>query len=141
MRQPTVPPTAGLPLQLGDLWPSGAGSLAAQLAAWLGVESVQLECSGTSALMVALRSLKTLSPERSEVVAPAYTCPLVALAIAQCGLQLRLCDLRADALDMDPVCLQRLCSERTLAVLPRICVGVWPMWMPLCNARVPWAPM
>ena len=84
----------------------------------LGVESVQLECSGTSALMVALRSLKTLSPERSEVVAPAYTCPLVALAIAQCGLQLRLCDLRADALDMDPVCLQRLCSERTLAVLP-----------------------
>jgi dTDP-4-amino-4,6-dideoxygalactose transaminase len=55
---------------------------------------------------------------RSEVVAPAYTCPLVALAIAQCGLQLRLCDLRADALDMDPVCLQRLCSDRTLAVLP-----------------------
>ena len=79
---------------------------------------VQLECSGTSALMVALRSLKTLSPGRSEVVAPAYTCPLVALAIAQCGLQLRLCDLRADALDMDPVCLQRLCSDRTLAVLP-----------------------
>jgi hypothetical protein len=62
MRQPTVPPTAGLPLQLGDLWPSGAGSLAGQLAAWLGVEAVQLECSGTSALMVALRSLKTLSP-------------------------------------------------------------------------------
>ena len=102
MRQPTVPPTAGLPLQLGDLWPSGAGSLAGQLAAWLGVEAVQLECSGTSALMVALRSLKTLSPERSEVVAPAYTCPLVALAIAQCGLQLRLCDLRADALDKFP---------------------------------------
>lgn len=118
MRQPTVPPTAGLPLQLGDLWPSGAGSLAAQLAAWLGVEAVQLECSGTSALMVALRSLQALSPGRSEVVAPAYTCPLVALAIAQCGLQLRLCDLRVDALDMDPVCLQRLCSDRTLAVLP-----------------------
>lgn len=118
MRQPTVPPTAGLPLQLGDLWPWGGGSLAGQLAAWLGVEAVQLECSGTSALMVALRSLKALSPQRSEVVAPAYTCPLVALAIAQCGLQLRLCDLRADALDMDPVCLQRLCSERTLAVLP-----------------------
>ncbi|MDR3064103.1 MAG: DegT/DnrJ/EryC1/StrS family aminotransferase [Comamonas sp.] len=118
MRQPTVPPTAGLPLQLGDLWPSGAGSLAGRLAEWLGVDAVQLECSGTSALMVALRSLQALRPGRSEVIAPAYTCPLVALAISQCGLQLRLCDLRADVLDMDPVCLQHLCSERTLAVLP-----------------------
>ncbi|MDR0216564.1 MAG: DegT/DnrJ/EryC1/StrS family aminotransferase [Comamonas sp.] len=118
MRSITVPPTAGLPLQLGDLWPFGAGNFAQQLATWLGIEAVQLECSGTSALMVALRSLKSLKPGRSEIIAPAYTCPLVALAIAQCGLQLRLCDLRADALDMDPACLQRLCCEQTLAVLP-----------------------
>lgn len=68
--------------------------------------------------MVALRSLKRLRPERSEVVAPAYTCPLVALAIAQCGLQLRLCDLRADALDMDAERLRQLCNDKTLAVLP-----------------------
>lgn len=114
----TIPPTAGLPLQLSDLWPWHPASLAPQLASWLGMESVQLECSGTSALMVALRTLHSLKPERSEVVAPAYTCPLVALAIAQCGLQLRLCDLRSDALDMDPACLQQLCTERTLAVLP-----------------------
>lgn len=114
----TIPPTAGLPLQLSDLWPWHSASLAPLLASWLDIESVQLECSGTSALMVALRTLQSLQPERSEVVAPAYTCPLVALAIAQCGLQLRLCDLRADALDMDPACLRRLCTERTLAVLP-----------------------
>ena len=118
MREVTVPPTAGLPLQLTDLLPWPAAHFAQQLAQWLRVDEVQLECSGTSALMVALRALKTLKPGRVEVIAPAYTCPLVALAIAQCGLQLRLCDLRADALDMDPARLQKLCSDKTLAVLP-----------------------
>ena len=118
MREFTVPPTAGLPLQLTDLLPWPAAHFAQQLAQWLRVDGVQLECSGTSALMVALRALKTLKPGRVEVIAPAYTCPLVALAIAQCGLQLRLCDLRADALDMDPARLQQLCSDKTLAVLP-----------------------
>ena len=118
MREVTVPPTAGLPLQLTDLLPWPAAHFAQQLAQWLRVDEVQLECSGTSALMVALRALKTLKPGRVEVIAPAYTCPLVALAIAQCGLQLRLCDLRADALDMDPARLQQLCSDNTLAVLP-----------------------
>ena len=118
MREVTVPPTAGLPLQLTDLLPWPAAHFAQQLAQWLRVDEVQLECSGTSALMVALRALKTLKPGRVEVIAPAYTCPLVALAIAQCGLQSRLCDLRADALDMDPVRLQQLCSGKTLAVLP-----------------------
>ena len=118
MRHVTVPPTAGLPLKLADLLPWPVGDFSQQLAAWLGVDGVQLECSGTSALMVALRALQSLKPQRSEVIAPAYTCPLVALAIAQCGLKIRLCDLRADALDMDPVRLQQLCSSQTLAVLP-----------------------
>ena len=118
MREVTVPPTAGLPLQLTDLLPWPAAHFAQQLAQWLRVEEVQLECSGTSALMVALRAVKALKPGRLEVIAPAYTCPLVALAVAQCGLRLRLCDLRADALDMDPACLQQLCSDNTLAVLP-----------------------
>ena len=118
MREVTVPPTAGLPLQLTDLLPWPTAHFAQQLAQWLQVDEVQLECSGTSALMVALCALKTLKPDRVEVIAPAYTCPLVALAIAQCGLQLRLCDLRADALDMDPARLQQLCSDKTLAVLP-----------------------
>ena len=136
MRLPTVPPTAGLPLQFGDLLPWRGGDLARDLAAWLQLPELQLECSGTSALMVALRALKALEPGRSEVVAPAYTCPLVALAIAQCGLQLRLCDLRADALDMDPDALRGLCSARTLAVLPtHLCGRVADVGQALACAR------
>lgn len=118
MAERMLPPTAGLPLRAADLLPWGDADLAGALAQWLGLPAVQLECSGTSALMVALQTLARLAPARREVIAPAYTCPLVALAIAQCGLQLRLCELRSDALDMSAPHLRALCSERTLAVLP-----------------------
>lgn len=118
MAEPLVPPTAGLPLAAADLRPWGSADLAGALGEWLGVPAVQLECSGTSALMVALAALKHRAPARTEVVIPAYTCPLVPLAIAASGLQARLCDLRADAPDMDSGHLTALCSERTLAVLP-----------------------
>ena len=113
-----VPPTDGLPVHVADLAPWGDASLDAALAAWLGVPATQLECSGTSALMVALRTLKKLAPARNEVIVPAYTCPLVAMAIAQSGLQTRLCDLSPDALDMDEHVLRALCSEKTLAIVP-----------------------
>ena len=72
--------------------PWGDANFDDALAAWLNVPEVQLECSGTSALMVALRTLQKIAPARNEVIMPAYTCPLVAMAISQCGLQARLCD-------------------------------------------------
>ena len=114
----TVPPTAGLPLRLSDLMPWGNANFGKALAAWLNVPDVQLECSGTSALMVALRTLKKIAPARNQVILPAYTCPLVVLAVSQCGLQVRLCDLRSDALDMDGARLRALCNETTLAIVP-----------------------
>ena len=114
----TVPPTAGLPLRFSDLMPWGDANFDDALAAWLNVPEVQLECSGTSALMVALRTLQKIAPARNEVIMPAYTCPLVAMAISQCGLQARLCDLSPDALDMDETMLRGLCSEKTLAIVP-----------------------
>lgn len=136
MARHTVPPTAGLPLHARDLLPWGHAGLAPALADWLGVPAVQLECSGTSALMVALRTLQQLQPQRREVIAPAYTCPLVALAVAQCGLELRLCDMDAEALDMDEVALAALCSPRTLAVLPtHLCGRVADVAMALRRAR------
>ncbi|CAB5681440.1 L-glutamine:2-deoxy-scyllo-inosose aminotransferase [Delftia tsuruhatensis] len=136
MAERVLPPTAGLPLRAADLLPWGDADLAGALAQWLGVPSVQLECSGTSALMVALQALRRLAPARSEVIVPAYTCPLVALAVAHCGLQLRLCELRPDALDMSALHLRALCSERTLAVLPtHLCGRVADVAMALDCAR------
>ncbi|MDA8453850.1 DegT/DnrJ/EryC1/StrS family aminotransferase [Acidovorax sp. GBBC 3334] len=120
---PEAPPTAGLPLQWGDLRPGGDTDLGGALARFLGMPSVQVECSGTAALVVALTALRERAPARDEVIAPVYTCPLVALAAAHCGLRLRLCDLRPGSLDLCPAGLQALCGPRTLAVLPTHLAG------------------
>ena len=100
-RPQELPPTAGLPLRWRDLLP-GAPTLASELAAQLGTPPLQLECSGTASLLIALTALRQLQPSRRRVVVPAYTCPLVAIAVRQAGLELQLCDLRPGQYDMDP---------------------------------------
>ncbi|MFT3789497.1 MAG: DegT/DnrJ/EryC1/StrS family aminotransferase [Rudaea sp.] len=117
-----VPPTAGLPPHWRDLGFSRTHSLAECAAEFLGVDEVQIECSGTAALVVALTVLKRRSA-RTSVVVPAYTCPLVAIAVAHCGLKLRLCDLAPDGIDMDAAALAALCDEDTLAIVPTHLAG------------------
>ena len=117
-----LPPTAGLPLRPGDLRP-GAPALADNLAALLGTPPLQLECSGTAALLLALTTLRELQPQRRRVVVPAFTCPLVAIAVQQAGLELELCDLRHGHCDMDPAALRAACDERTLAIIPTHLAG------------------
>ena len=116
-RRHELPPTAGLPLRLADLRP-GRATLAADVAAQLGTPPLALACSGTAALLIALSALHELKPARRRVVMPAYTCPLVPLAVHQAGLEPALCDLRPGHFDMDPDALRAACDERTLAILP-----------------------
>ncbi|GHT93899.1 hypothetical protein AGMMS49545_14210 [Betaproteobacteria bacterium] len=115
-----IPPTAGLPPYWRDLWGINHAHLADQLSAQLALPAPQIECSGTAALMVALSTLSAArqNRRRDEVIIPAYTCPLVAMAVAHCGLRVRLCDLAPDHFDFDPEILAPLMSERTLAVIP-----------------------
>jgi perosamine synthetase len=121
-RHHELPPTAGLPLRPSDLRP-GLATLAADIAAQLGTPALQLECSGTACLLITLIALRTLQPQRRRVVVPAYTCPLVAIAVQQAGLELQLCDLRAGHYDMDPAALRAACDERTLAIIPTHLAG------------------
>ena len=121
-RRHELPPTAGLPLKLADLRP-GAATLAADVAAQLGTPPLQLACSGTAALLIALATLHELQPARRRVVIPAYTCPLVPLAVHQAGLEPVPCDLRPGHYDMDPHALRAVCDERTLAILPTHLAG------------------
>ncbi|MGA8809864.1 MAG: DegT/DnrJ/EryC1/StrS family aminotransferase [Thermoanaerobaculia bacterium] len=119
MRNPwrEVPPTAGLPLHWRDFDPRHkAPSLEESLAAFLEVSSVQLECSGTAALIIALTTLKQTTSRRS-VIIPAYTCPLVALAVLHCGLQPVLCDLGPGTFNISGESLERLCSTDVLAII------------------------
>jgi len=113
-----LPPTAGLPLSWRDFLPAGGRpDLESGLARFLNVRSVQIECSGTAALVVALEYLKQRSKRRT-VIVPAYTCPLVALAVARAGLRLKLCDLLRESQEMDANLLDRLCDSDTLAIIP-----------------------
>jgi len=121
-RRHELPPTAGLPLRLADLRP-GAPTLADDIAALLGTPPLQLECSGTASLLIALTTLRELQPQRRRVVVPAFTCPLVAIAVQQAGLELELCDLRHGHYDMDPAELRAACDERTLAIVPTHLAG------------------
>ncbi|OOG65022.1 nucleotide sugar aminotransferase [Rhodanobacter sp. B04] len=121
-RRRELPPTAGLPLRFADLRP-GAATLATGIAAQLGTPPLQLECSGTASLLIALTALHELQPQRRRVVVPAFTCPLVAIAVRQAGLELQLCDLRPGHYDMDPSALRAACDERTLAIIPTHLAG------------------
>lgn len=111
------PPTAGLPLQVSD-WLPAAASLEAALAEFIGVGEALVSCSGTAALVAALEALVARAPERLEVIVPAYTCPLVPLAIAHCGLTTVLCDIEPETFNFDLEALERLCGDNTLAVIP-----------------------
>ena len=112
-----LPPTAGLPLQAGDFLPGG-GDLCAILAEQLGTPPLQLTCSGTHALLIALRTLRRRAPQRDTVILPAYTCPLVPIAVHSLGLRIQLCDARRDHFDFDPAALHAAADARTLAIIP-----------------------
>lgn len=116
-RDHELPPTAGLPLTLADLRP-GRARLTTDVAALFGTPPLQLECSGSAALLVTLTMLRERHPRRRRVVVPAFTCPLVAIAVHQAGLEVQLCDLRAGHYDMDPTALRAACDGRTLAIMP-----------------------
>ncbi len=117
-----IPPTAGLPLRWSDFFGAPPDPLENGLAKFIGVPEVQIECSGTASLIVALETLKRRSPRRT-VVIPAFNCPLVPLAIRHCGLNIRLCDIQPDRFDPDPDSLRECVDSDTLCIVPAHLAG------------------
>jgi len=124
-----IPPTAGLPACFRDFLAPFARNkrdagtkqlFTSYLAEQFSLPPLQLECSGTASLIIALETLKSLpqNKARDEVVIPAYNCPLVALAIAHCGLKIRLCDTAPDRFEFDEQALSACVSDKTLAIIP-----------------------
>ena len=60
-----------------------------------------LVSSGKAALVLILKALQNLYPERDEVVVSAFTCFSVPAAIKKAGLKIKLCDTGAGSLDPD----------------------------------------
>jgi len=119
-----IPPTAGLPARLSDFLPliprNAKAQLVQMLARQFSLPPLQLECSGTAGLIIALKTLQAMRQNkgRNEVIIPAYNCPLVALAIAHCGLKPRLCDTAKDSFSFDPAAFAALPGDKTLAAVP-----------------------
>ena len=111
------PPTAGLPLTWRD-WLPAKQPLATIASEFLQLPEVEITCSATAALVITLSCLAQYQPQRKTVIIPAYTCPLVALAIHHCGLRIQLCDLQADSIDFDIEQLASLINDDVLAVVP-----------------------
>lgn len=113
-----LPPTAGLPLRFGDFFRAPEKPFAAGLRDWLGIPGPIMACSGTAAFVVALRTLARRDPRRDRVVVPAYTCPLIPLAVRLAGLRAVVCDTLPGGFGLDLEALARCCGGTALAVVP-----------------------
>ena len=113
-----LPPTNGLPLRFNDFTRSPSRSFAQNLHDMFGIHNPIFTCSATAAMVVALHVLRQREPSRSEIIIPAYTCPLVPLAVKLVpGLRSILCDTVPGGIDFDPEKLATLCGSQTLAIV------------------------
>lgn len=115
----TLPPAA-TPIGIGDIVSGVCGIFTGQqeldrfqleLKEHFGVKHCYLVSSGKAAFTLILLALKELSPDRDEVLIPAFTCYSVPSSVVRAGLRIRLCDLHPDCLDFDFAQLSAMLSE------------------------------
>jgi perosamine synthetase len=111
-----IPPTAGLPVVLKDFLP-GRIRLDNRLSKLLNIPHPIMCSSGTSALIVALKTIAQDNLQRDTVIVTSFSCPLVVMAIAYCGLKVKLCDTAPNSFDFDFQKLAALASQNTLAII------------------------
>lgn len=100
-------------------------TFADQLKDYFNVKHCFLLSSGKASLTLILQALKTLYPDRDEVLIPAFTCYSVPAAIVRAGLKVRICDIEPETLDFDYHELsEQLLSQRLLCVVPAHLFGV-----------------
>ncbi|MFZ3063753.1 MAG: aminotransferase class V-fold PLP-dependent enzyme [Nitrospirota bacterium] len=128
----TIPPAAA-PVDLKALFYGVAGffneeeylkRLEREVRDYFNVKHVFLVSSGKAALTVILNALKSLSPERDEVLIPAYTCFSVPSAIKKAGLKVALCDIDTKTFDFQQGLLKNAINKKTLCVMPNHLFGI-----------------
>ena len=88
-----------------------------ELKGYFGVDNCLLFSSGKAALAFALLALKERTPERYEVIMPAYVCYSVPSAVVRAGLKVVPCDLKPKTLEMGLDKLSALIKDTTLCVI------------------------
>ena len=132
MRIGRTDPPAAAPLGWADLCHAFAGimsparslsALQEEIARHFGVRHVFLVSSGTAALTLTLKALKSMSG-RTGVVIPAYTCFSVPAAVSLAGLRPVLCDIDPETFDFDYTLLEERLGANTLCVLGHNLFGI-----------------
>lgn len=130
--QRTIPPAAA-PLSWIDLWHGLLGifsgkkyvqKLEEEMREYFGIKYVFPISSGKAALTLILQSLKSLSPDKEEVLIPAYTCFSVPSAVVKAGLKVALCDIDPLTFDFDRKYLSEAIHEKTLCVVSNHLFGI-----------------
>jgi dTDP-4-amino-4,6-dideoxygalactose transaminase len=136
----TLPPTAA-PIYFKDIFsglkglirgPKEINRFESELKAHYNVKHCFFLSSGKAALTIILKALHELTPERNEVLIPAYTCYSVPSAILKAGLKVKLCDINPGTLDFDFDQLKKILSQPSannsnnsiLAVIPTHLFGL-----------------
>lgn len=127
----TLPPAAA-PIGWRDLCHAVTGALTRgetllarerELREEFGVHGVFLVSSGSAAVALTLRALRSLS-SRTDVIIPAYTCFSLPAAVLEVGLRPVPCDIDPATFDLDRPMLARTLSPRTLCVIGHHLFGV-----------------
>ena len=130
--QRTLPPAAA-PIDAKSILRSLSGTVFPQrhlmkleesLKAYFGMKHVFLVSSGKTALLLILKALGALAPDKNEVLIPAYTCFSVPSAIVRAGLKVSLCDVDASTFDFDYRCLKDVKTDKTLCIVPSHLFGI-----------------
>ncbi len=116
-------PPAGMPLHLSD-FAAGMRSLLnpaadgiGSVTGYTGARHAFGMGSGRAGLVVIFRALRRLSPERSIIALPGYTCYSVAAAAVRAGLKVYPVEMNPATLDIDYRQAAQLPYDKLLAVL------------------------
>jgi hypothetical protein len=121
-----LPPTAGLPMQASDFLPGGGdlrddpGQPARHTAA--AADLFRHACAADRAAYAA-----QARAHRDTVILPAYTCPLVPIAVHSLGLRVQLCDTRRGHFDFDPASSSGWPTRARWRSCPPTSAGASPM--------------
>lgn len=117
---------SGVPFSIRDLFHGllaamqgdGAGeAFRRELSETFGQEHVFLYSSGRGAISYGLKALHELSPDKTEVLIPAFTSFSVPSAVVNAGFTVSLYDLDPQTMSPDIESLKRAVSDRTLCIM------------------------
>ncbi len=125
-------PVAGTPLKLWEiyraflaLWQKdNCGKFVSTLKYFTGKENILFFDSGIAAFFIALESVKSIAPDKKEVILPAYTAPSLVVAVLKAGLRPVLCDVSLTDFNIDLKQLGALISVNTLCIVPVHMFGI-----------------